>query len=78
MEKLLRLSLKIFLLLSLISCDLKLSTKEEKVKYAEKRWEEFLKHNGYRQGSPVNMREIEGILKLNPNHCEAQRELSVP
>lgn len=77
MEKSLKLSLSLFCLL-IVSCSIDYQTKENRIERADKRWEKFLNHHGYYQGSPVNMIELEEIIKLNPNHCDAIRELSIP
>lgn len=77
MEKLLKLSLSL-VLICCISCDIEYLSKEERIKRADFKWQEFLDAHGYRQGSPANMKAIEEILTLNPNHCDAIRELSIP
>jgi len=77
MEKSLKLSLSLILICCL-SCNIEYLSKEQREKRAEFKWGEFLDAHGYRQGSPANMKALEEILKLNPNQCDAIRELSIP
>ena len=77
MEKSLKLFLSLFLII-IISCDIDYLNQEEREKKAAFKWQEFLDAYGYYQGSPQNMKAIEEILKLNPNHCDALRERSIP
>ncbi|PTM01408.1 MAG: hypothetical protein DA394_04320 [Candidatus Arcticimaribacter sp.] len=74
MEKLLKSFLSVFLL---ISCSNPVVlTNEEKVTLAEEMWSEVEKKHGI-QGSPEKMNFLEEIIRLNPKHCVAIRELSV-
>lgn len=51
-------------------------TSEEKITLAEEMWLEIEKNHGI-QGSPEKMNFLEEIIRLNPKHCDAIRELSV-
>ena len=61
-----------------MSCDIDNLTQEEREKRAAFKWQEFLEADLYHQGSPANMNAIEEILVLDPNHCDALRERSIP
>ena len=74
-------SLKLFLSLLLktcLSCDIEYLNQEERKEKAAFKWQEFLDAHGYYQDSTQNMKAIEEILKLNPYHCDALRERSIP
>jgi tetratricopeptide (TPR) repeat protein len=74
MEKLLKSFLSILLL---ISCsNPAVLTSEDKIALAEEMWLEVEKKHGI-QGSPEKMNFLEEIIRLNPKHCDAIRELSV-
>ena len=77
MEKSLKLSLSL-VLLTLLSCDIDYRSKEERESKAAFKWQEFLDGKGYHQGSPQNMKAIEEILHLDPKHCDALKERSIP
>ena len=77
MEKSLKLFLSLLLII-ILSCDIDYLNKEERESKADFKWQEFLDAHGYYQGSPQNIKAIEEILKLNPNHCDALRERSIP
>ena len=74
MEKLLKSFLSILLLLS--CSNPAILTSEEKITLAEEMWLEIEKNHGI-QGSPEKMNFLEEIIRLNPKHCDAIRELSV-
>ncbi len=77
-------SLKLFLsLLLCIGCnEATFLSKEEKIKLADEKWniifEQTIDENIFSQGSVDLMNLLDEIIKLNPNHCEALRERSVP
>lgn len=77
MEKSLKLFLSL-LLMTFLSCDIEYLNQEERKEKAAFKWQEFLDAHGYYQGSTQNMKAIEEILKLNPYHCDALRERSIP
>ena len=77
MEKSLKLFLSL-LLMTCLSCDIEYLNQEERKEKAVFKWQEFLDAHGYYQGSNQNMKAIEEILKLNPHHCDALRERSIP
>ena len=77
MEKSLKLFLSL-LLMTCLSCDIEYLNQEERKEKAAFKWQEFLDTHGYYQGSTQNMKAIEEILKLNPYHCDALRETSIP
>ena len=80
MEKLLK------LFLSLILCtgcnQVTFLSKEEKIALAEEKWKTVVEQNyddiHHTQGSAKTMKLIDEIIKLNPNHCDALRERSIP
>jgi len=77
MEKLLKYFLSL-LIIFCFACDIEHLSIEERKKRAAFKWQEFLDGGGYHQGSPANMKAITEILKLDPNHCDALRERSIP
>lgn len=79
MDKLLKLLLS---LMVFYGCSEETLTQDQKKELAEKKWkviENQSKHDNIRtQGSPVIMNLLEEIIELDPNHCDALRERSVP
>ena len=74
MEKLLKSFLSALILFG-CSNPIALSSEEKKV-LAEEMWSEVGEKHGI-QGSPEKMNFLEEIIRLDPKHCEAIRELSV-
>lgn len=79
MEKLLRYFLRISAVILLLSCANDLSIEERKALSKTLFEEEFVKHDhfGPIQGSPESMTLLDKIIKLDPDNCDALRELSV-
>ena len=77
-------SLKLFLsLLLCIGCnETTFLSKEEKMTLADEKWkavsEQTIDENILSQGSIDIMNLLDEIIKLNPNHCDALRERSIP
>lgn len=77
MVKFLKYSLSIIIFIGLISCGKSpenLST-EEKVALAKKMYDPI---GHYGQGTPRIMSMLDSIVALDPTHCDAMRELSIP
>ena len=80
MEKSLKLFLSLFIS---IGCNqAAFLSKEEKIALAEEKWKMVVKQNtediNHTQGSAKTMILIDEIIKLDPNHCDALRERSIP
>ena len=80
MEKLLKSSLSLLLLVG-IACEKPMSPEAKKA-LAEKKWRLIIDNNDHEiymsQGSAQTMNLIEEIIELDPSHCDALRERSVP
>jgi len=80
MEKSLKLFLSLLLCIGCNECTF--LSKEEKMALADEKWktifEQTIDENILSQGSVEIMNLLEEIIKLNPNHCDALRERSIP
>ncbi|MEK9613062.1 MAG: hypothetical protein VW080_03960 [Flavobacteriaceae bacterium] len=68
----------LILVLMISSCDQSkglLLSQKERIALADKKFEKI---EDLLQGSPEAMILLEDVIALNPNHCEAIRELSIP
>ena len=80
MEKSLKLFLNLFIS---IGCNQdSFLSKEQKIAIAEEKWKTVVQQNAedvdHTQGSAKTMKLIDEIIKLNPGHCDALRERSIP